>query len=143
MALLAAPAVAATLLVSGPAMRSLAAIIAPVGGPYGGKTAQGKTVYFRVSGRTVKNPTFTVAWGSCGVQTAHYPGAADEIDDSGRFSIDTGQTALSGRFVSPTKVVGTALFREHPLAGCPRVEVHYAARHAPWRPASPHPGPSS
>jgi hypothetical protein len=128
----AAIAIAVALLVAGLTVRSFAAGIDPLDGRYKGRTAQGKAVYFQVSGRTVKNPTFTVDWGECGVQTAHYPGASDEVDESGRFSIDTGQTVLSGRFVSPVEASGTALFRMHPLAGCPRVEVHYLARHAPY-----------
>ncbi|HEX2707946.1 MAG TPA: hypothetical protein VHM66_08075 [Solirubrobacterales bacterium] len=105
-----------------------AAGVEPIEGAYKGTTSQGTSVYFGVSGGTVINPRFTVVWGECGRNTAHYKTASDELDESGHFSIDTGQTVLEGDFVDPDRVEGTAIFRHHRLAGCPRRAVHYTAR---------------
>lgn len=87
----------------------------PKGGSYKGPTAQGKQVSFRVSNDTVRTPKFTIRSGPCtGTFTIF---ASDRVNDGGGFSIrGSGDTRFRGRFVSNTKVKGTATAE---FLGCP------------------------
>jgi hypothetical protein len=101
--------------------------IEPVEGPYKGKTAQNQLVYFGFREGAVVNPRFTVKWGHCGTAMQHDPRGRGELDAAGHFAIDQGQTAIEGTFVAPNVVEGIALFREHPLAGCPERAIPFKA----------------
>jgi hypothetical protein len=101
--------------------------VLPVEGAYKGKTTQGQYVYFGVKEGAIVNPRYTVKWGSCGKSTQHLRSGRTEIDEAGHFVRDSGQTAIEGTFVTPTLVEGIALFREHPLAGCPEKAPRFKA----------------
>ena len=87
----------------------------PKGGSYKGPTNQGKQVSFSVSGDTVRNPKFTVRSGICtGTFTIF---GSDSVNSSGRFLVrGSGATLFRGKFVSDTKVQGSATAE---FLGCP------------------------
>lgn len=98
----------------------------PKGGSYKGPTAQGKQVSFSVGNDTVRTPKFTIRSGPCtGTFTIF---ASDNVNNSGSFLIrGSGDTLFRGRFVSNTKVKGTATAE---FLGCPggTKTVAYTAR---------------
>ena len=119
--------VVALVLLSGAAAAS-AAEVEPIEGAYKGKTAQGLPVYFGVEEGAVVNVRYTVRWGYCGKFRRHNRRAINPIDPSGHFSLAEPQSSIEGTFVEPGLVEGTAIFLEHPLAGCPHKEVPFTAR---------------
>lgn len=114
-------------LMLGCATASEAAAIEPVSGPFEGKTTEGYTVSFNVQGKVVSGVKFAVKWGECGVAPVYINRGSREVDAGDHFLFDGGQWRFEGAFASPTEVRGTAVFLEHPLAGCPERAVPYTA----------------
>jgi hypothetical protein len=99
----------------------------PASGPFEGKTTEGYTVSFAVHGKLVSDVRFTVKWGECGLAPVSITHGSREVDANGHFLFDGGQWRFEGTFTSPTEVRGSAVFLEHPLAGCPERAVPYTA----------------
>jgi len=82
------------------------ASISPKAGAYKGATNQGKQVTFKVVGKKVKNPQFTIEAGPCTGTFYIYDTAA--IDSGGSFSISSVNAEFRGKFTSKRAVRGTA-----------------------------------
>ena len=119
--------VSAVLVVSLALVASALASVQPKSGSYAGSTSQGNAVSFKVKSGKVKHPKFTIVAGPCRSTTTF--SSSDKINSSGKFAIVTSVGKFKGKFVSDTKVKGTASVPANPGVGCPAKTVHYTARH--------------
>jgi hypothetical protein len=121
------PAFLIALVLAGAVPAANAASVEPLEGAYKGRTAQKLPVYFGVKEGAVVNVRYTVRWGFCGRFTRHNVRAVTPIAANGHFSLAEPQSSIEGDFVEPGVVKGTAIFIEHPLAGCPYRAVPFTA----------------
>ena len=93
-------------------------------GGYAGKTKQSLPVSFTVKNDKVKKPKFKIDLGGCTVTDSST--ATARISDRGKFKVDMGSDYLKGKFVTRSKVKGSAHTEPY---GCPSGTVSYTAHH--------------
>jgi hypothetical protein len=77
-------------------------------------------VTFRVKNGIVRRPTFGIDWPSCAVTFQLYN--RGRVNGRGRFSLIAGDSVFKGRFVTPSRVVGTVAGEPSPASQRPGCE---------------------
>jgi hypothetical protein len=100
--------------------------VAPVEGPWHGKTSAGLPIRFEVKDGQVTGARFRFRWGFCGTYTTQTPPTA--IDPGGHWKAeDSATTYAEGTFTAPDRAEGVVVAPGRMTPGCPRTQATFTA----------------